>query len=170
MSVRLMVAVAALIAGLMLPARAEAESLRVTAGLNLRTGPGVGYAPIMVIPGGGWVELIGYSGGWCEVEWAGYRGWVFCRYLAGVEPPGYYYPEPAAPDLYFDFSFGRFAFDDEREPRRAPRKPRRHSEHRFNHDGGHDRGSDKASDWQHQSGGGEERWTSDDGLGDWHER
>ncbi|MDP2620708.1 MAG: SH3 domain-containing protein [Hyphomicrobiales bacterium] len=115
MSPPAMMIIAAFIAGLMLPASADAASMRVTTGLNLRTGPGASYARITVIPGGGWVDLIGRSGNWCDVSWAGYRGWVACRYLAG----GYYYPD-RSPRVFFDFFLGPWIFDHDRDRHYRP--------------------------------------------------
>jgi len=93
MSPRLMMIIGAFIAGLMLPASAEAALMRATTDLNMRATPG--GSRIAVIPGGAWVDVTGYAGGWCRVAWAGYYGWSSCRYLAGYAPtPRYVYPSP----------------------------------------------------------------------------
>lgn len=126
MSPRLTITIGALIAGLMLPAAAEAAPARTVTDLNLRTGPGVGYGRITVIPGGGWVEVLGSSGGWCHVEWAGYGGWASCRYLAAAAPPPRYaYPRPDI-GLYFGFGLRPwiFEFDRDRHYRPHYRVPR----------------------------------------------
>lgn len=95
MSPRLLFIIGAFLAGVMLPASADAAAARTTTALNMRTGPSTGYAVITVIPGGGRVEIIGRSGGWCHVDYRGYRGWSSCRYLGGVAyAPRYVYPQP----------------------------------------------------------------------------
>jgi len=126
MSFRLMMIVGALLAGVTLPATAEAASMRTTTDLNMRASPG--GSRITVIPGGAWVEVIGYSGGWCRVAWAGYDGWASCRYLASAVPDGrYYYPDP---EPSFGFYFGAprtqffFGFDRDRRYQRYDRSPR----------------------------------------------
>jgi len=162
MPARPMMMVGALFAGLMFSSGTDAEAARVTTYLNLRIGPGVGYAPITVIPGGGWVEVIGYSGGWCRVEWAGYRGWVSCRYLADLAPPGgYYYPEPDD-GVFFEFFLAPRIFERERHD--VPRKPRRP-----HYRSDREEGRDRAYEWHGRSGDGEKRWPRDDGRGDWPE-
>lgn len=70
--------------------------------LNMRTGPGTGYAVITAIPGGATVDVVGCSGGWCEVAFAGNVGYSSRSYLAMadrvttrttvVRPPTVYVP------------------------------------------------------------------------------
>jgi uncharacterized protein YraI len=82
-----LLAVAALIAGLLLPAQAMAAYEAYTrADLNLRVGPGTTYGVIDVIPYGEPVIVLGCLEGyfWCDVEWYGLRGWVAAEYL--VQP------------------------------------------------------------------------------------
>jgi uncharacterized protein YraI len=115
MSPRLLIVIGALIAGLMLPASAEAALMRATTDLNMRTTPG--GSRIAVIPGGAWVDVTGYSGGWCRVAWAGYYGWSSCRYLAGYAPtPRYVYPEPRV-GIYLGFPLRPWIFDYDRDYR-----------------------------------------------------
>jgi hypothetical protein len=52
-----------------------------TGGVNLRTGPGTGYARIATIPAGARVEVLRCAA-WCEVIHAGRRGWASARYIA----------------------------------------------------------------------------------------
>lgn len=85
LGVRKILAVGALIAGLLLPAQAMAAYEAWTrADLNLRVGPGVTYGVIDVIPYGEPVAVFGCLDGieWCDVEWYGLRGWVSAYYLA----------------------------------------------------------------------------------------
>jgi len=139
MSRRVMMMVGALIAGLMLPASAEAALGWTTTGLKLRTGPGVGYARIAVIPRGGQVEIVGYSGSWCRVEWAGRVGWVYCRYLADAAPyGGYAYAEPVPP-AYFDVPIEPWSFSRDRDRRDVKRKPPKRSEHDKKHHRSYDK-------------------------------
>lgn len=82
-----LLAVAAVIAGLLLPAQAMAQYEAYTrADLNLRVGPGTAYGVIDVIPYGDPVLVLGCLDGveWCDVEWYGLRGWVAAYYL--VQP------------------------------------------------------------------------------------
>ncbi|MGN6552090.1 MAG: SH3 domain-containing protein [Pararhizobium sp.] len=56
----------------------------VTNDLNLRTGPGTGYARITAMPSGAIVDVRGCVRGysWCRVNWHGYDGWASANYLA----------------------------------------------------------------------------------------
>src|SRR5688572_15245114 len=76
---------AALAAGLLIPGvAAAATSAIVTTDLNFRTGPDSSYPAFDVIPEGDDVTVYGCLDGygWCDIEWAGYRGWVSGDYLA----------------------------------------------------------------------------------------
>ena len=82
-----LLAVAAVIAGLLLPAQAMAQFEAYTrVDLNLRVGPGTAFGVIDVIPYGDPVDVLGCLDGieWCDVEWYGLRGWVAAYYL--VQP------------------------------------------------------------------------------------
>jgi len=65
-------------------AAALATPALVTTDLNLRTGPGTGYARITAMPDGAIVDVSGCVRGydWCRVNWAGYDGWASSHYLA----------------------------------------------------------------------------------------
>lgn len=54
----------------------------VTAGVNLRSGPGTGYGRYLTIPRGSAVTILGYSGNWVQVSYAGYVGYVYSTYVA----------------------------------------------------------------------------------------
>ena len=49
--------------------------------VNLRTGPGTGYARIAIVPAGARVDILRCAG-WCEIIHAGRRGWVSGSYVA----------------------------------------------------------------------------------------
>jgi uncharacterized protein YraI len=49
--------------------------------LNMRTGPGTGYAVVMTIPGGAPVEVLDCSGSWCRVAFGGREGYANRAYL-----------------------------------------------------------------------------------------
>jgi uncharacterized protein YraI len=76
---------AVLAGGMLVPGVAAAATAAiVTTDLNIRTGPGTGYYAFDVIPVGGRVTVYGCATGynWCDVGWAGTRGWVSGNYLA----------------------------------------------------------------------------------------
>jgi uncharacterized protein YraI len=57
--------------------------------LNLRTGPGLGYAIIDVMPTGSALELLGeIQDGWYPVRYAGYlKGWASAEFIGGEPTP-----------------------------------------------------------------------------------
>lgn len=57
-----------------------------TANLNFRTGPGTGYAIIMVIPKGSQVMVDSTSGGWAHASYSGRIGYLSMTYLTGSLP------------------------------------------------------------------------------------
>lgn len=64
------------------PVIAEASEIKITtANLNMRTGPGTGYAVITVIPKGSQVTVNGYSGDWAKVTYSGRNGYAHSSYL-----------------------------------------------------------------------------------------
>jgi uncharacterized protein YraI len=74
-----------LIAALLLTAPTAALAARgiVTDSVSLRAGPGTGFPVVDRIPGGAHVNIHGCLRGdaWCDVSWAGDRGWVSSEYL-----------------------------------------------------------------------------------------
>src|SRR5687768_5169724 len=60
---------------------ASAVPAVVETDLNVRTGPGPGYAVIDTMPAGASVEVIACYSGWCEVVWQGYDGFASRAYL-----------------------------------------------------------------------------------------
>jgi hypothetical protein len=62
------------------PQAASAHPARVIRAVNLRAGPDNGAAVLTTIPDGGAVEVIECRH-WCEVVFAGQRGWVYKSFL-----------------------------------------------------------------------------------------
>ncbi|QPN27090.1 SH3 domain-containing protein [Brucella sp. BO2] len=76
---------AALIAlGVFSASAAQAANAISTTNLNVRTGPGTGYAAVGAIPGGAPVNVRGCTSGygWCQVSYGNMFGWASSRYLA----------------------------------------------------------------------------------------
>ena len=78
-----------LVAGMLLPTSALAANSITTGNVNMRTGPSTAYSVIVTIPRNARVTVYGCVRAfrWCDVRWAGWRGWVSSRYLAAR---GYY--------------------------------------------------------------------------------
>ena len=68
---------------LTVPTAALAARGIVTDSVSLRAGPGEGFPVVDRIPGGARVNIHGCLRGdaWCDVSWAGDRGWVSAEYL-----------------------------------------------------------------------------------------
>jgi uncharacterized protein YraI len=67
-----------------------------TSTVNERAGPGTEYPIVNVIPAGAEVTIYGCLSGWsCDVDFAGWRGWVFGEYLQA-----YYQSAPVAIPYY----------------------------------------------------------------------
>ena len=82
MSLRSLLFVLAALAGLAMATQAEA---RVTTGVvNMRTGPGVSYGVITMVPAGVYVPVHSCSGSWCSISFAGRRGWISANFLSGT--------------------------------------------------------------------------------------
>jgi uncharacterized protein YraI len=87
LSARKLLAVGALVAGTLLPAQAMAAVVaHPTVDLNVRIGPSVSYGVIAVAPAWHPVTVFGCLDDitWCDIDFAGLRGWVSARYL--VQP------------------------------------------------------------------------------------
>jgi len=81
---------------------AGAGDAQITSYLNFRSGPGTDYGIISVIPNGASVSLTGASsGGFVEIVYNGYQGWVSADYVAsGSEAPAPAPdPEPAPVEI-----------------------------------------------------------------------
>ena len=65
--------------------------------VNLRAGPGINYARIATIPAGAPVSIL-RCGQWCELVYAGRKGWASASYIArGAVPRGGYVVFPDQP-------------------------------------------------------------------------
>lgn len=75
-----------LLAAIVITAVAEAAPAFSTANVNMRSGPSTRYPAVIVIPYGARVEIQGcmQSANWCDVSFAGYRGWVSGTYLQAL--------------------------------------------------------------------------------------
>lgn len=66
----------------------------VTTGtVNMRIGPGTGHSVIVAVPASQPITIVGCLSGaaWCDVVWAGHRGWVSAGYIY-YTAPGYSAP------------------------------------------------------------------------------
>lgn len=91
---------------------AEAAAGWTTTSLNLRTGPGTRYSVITAMPAGAPVEVVSCAS-WCELYYAGRRGWASARYisLGGYRPaPPPVVVAPMPPAIYW--RYGRPRWDD----------------------------------------------------------
>jgi uncharacterized protein YraI len=89
---------------------AQAATGWTTNDLNLRAGPGSHYRTLTVMPAGARVDVIRCTS-WCELYYAGYRGWASARYITTAyrsAPPVVRPPMP--PTIYW--YFGRPRWDD----------------------------------------------------------
>jgi len=93
---------------------ALAVSGQATGNVNVRTGPGTGYAKVDTLRSGERVEVKQCKGGWCYVEHPGPDGWVSANYLSrttynGGNSGGYSGGNSGGssdPDIGFSFGFG----------------------------------------------------------------
>ena len=76
-----------LVASTVLTGNVQADPAVVTAGVNLRSGPGTGFASVGKVPEGGQVDLkeCDASGAWCAVAFGKENGFVSGRYLNQTE-------------------------------------------------------------------------------------
>jgi Bacterial SH3 domain len=74
--------------------------------VNLRVGPGYGYAIIEVIPAGFPVDAGSCVDGWCQVAVSGTTGYMDANYLSAARPPAVAYGAPAY--------YSPFAYNDRR--------------------------------------------------------
>ena len=80
---RRLVTTVALLAGMVaLPVVAMAADAYTTGNVNVRTGPGTGYAKVGTLYEGTRVDLRGCESNWCNIRGDGLRGWVSANYLS----------------------------------------------------------------------------------------
>ncbi|WEK05355.1 MAG: SH3 domain-containing protein [Candidatus Devosia phytovorans] len=76
----------------------------VTSNVNVRSGPGTGYAIVDALRRGEQVDVQQCRGSWCYVEKRGPDGWVSANYLERGGRPGwnddYYQPAPPPPPVW----------------------------------------------------------------------
>ena len=106
--------------------------------VNMRSGPGTGYAVIDVVPEGGGVFVDSCGGNWCDVTWQGIDGYISRRYLEQTRilddaPPREIYPpvyEDDYEDDYFDEPEYREVIVIDPPRVRTHRRFRQHRAHR----------------------------------------
>lgn len=94
-------------------AAAQAAPGYSTVNLNLRTGPDTEFPRVDTIPEGDPIEILGClrDESWCDIVWAGNRGWVYSEYIA-VDHRGDYVPLPDLGLSAFRIPVVRFAASD----------------------------------------------------------
>jgi uncharacterized protein YraI len=90
------IAVAALVGS---SAAALAATAYATSNVNVRSGPGTGYAAVDVLRRGEAVDIDYCRGSWCFVDKSGPDGWVSASYLSRG---GYYDDDDYYDDDYYD--------------------------------------------------------------------
>jgi hypothetical protein len=107
MTLRSLAAVGGLLLGLALPAAADAYYAATEGAVSIRSGPGVGFKRLAVIPRGAtlWVEFC--QPRWCKAVWRGISGWVAASYVSGR---GYVETQPypdygVFDEYYYDYYF-----------------------------------------------------------------
>ena len=76
---------------------AFADPATVTAHVNVRSGPGVSYAPVGKIMRNTVVEIVRCQGDWCQITSYGLSGWVSSQYLVDAPLPSDPRPQPDRP-------------------------------------------------------------------------
>ncbi|NTS33595.1 SH3 domain-containing protein [Phyllobacterium sp. BT25] len=72
------------------PAYAAAYTAYTTGNVNIRTGPGTGYAKVATLAPGLRVDVLACEGSWCRVGYQGLRGWLSVNYIdraVSTRPP-----------------------------------------------------------------------------------
>jgi uncharacterized protein YraI len=142
MQVKAIVAVVTMMLAAGVPVTVEAANALTSATVNFRASPK--GAVFGSIPNGTPVTVLARSGNWCQTEWGGRIGWVYCRYLTvGVTAapryvmPAYPYDYEPYPYLYAypGLAFGFGLFDDgywyrDYGHRYRDYRPRRHGDYR----------------------------------------
>lgn len=110
--IRTIMGAAMLMGGLATPALAAGFAV-ATSDVNLRAGPSTAYPAVDVVPYGEDVRVHGCLRGraWCDVSFAGQRGWMSSNYIAFVDGGRRYVGLPAVEAIeppVISFSFGSY--------------------------------------------------------------
>lgn len=95
------IAVAATAMVVFLPAAQAAPGV-VTSNVNVRSGPGTGYAVVDTVRSGQPVDVQQCEGSWCYISKPGPDGWVSANYLSSGGRP----VNPSQPGISFGFTVG----------------------------------------------------------------
>ncbi len=81
---KLTVKTAIIATALLAATSAQAANAITTANLNVRSGPGTSFDVLGTIPNGAPIDVIQCASNynWCDVAWAGRRGWASSNYIA----------------------------------------------------------------------------------------
>jgi uncharacterized protein YraI len=103
----LAIGILAIGASMALPPAAHAYPAETTGDLNVRTGPGVRFARIGVLPRFAVINIRFCEGNWCQIDFARGVGWASASYLqgAGMAVPAPYYAPPVVMAPFFGFPF-----------------------------------------------------------------
>ncbi len=95
---KLLASALATMAVLATTAAASAAPAVATGNVNVRSGPGTGYAVVDTLARGQQVDIQYCRGSWCFVEKRGPDGWVSSNYLSSGRPG--WTPPPPPPPVY----------------------------------------------------------------------
>ncbi|MBS3652213.1 SH3 domain-containing protein [Pseudaminobacter sp. 19-2017] len=87
----------AFLSALAIPGIAMAATAIATTNVNLRAGPSTAYPAVNVVGGGDSVHVFGClsTRSWCDVGYAGQRGWMSSNYMAFLQGGRRYTGDPA---------------------------------------------------------------------------
>jgi uncharacterized protein YraI len=94
-----------------------AAAASATTDLNIRSGPGTEHQVIGVIPSGAPVDVLGCTGSWCQVNYAGRAGFASGSYLSGDTRAAAMVPETQAYGPAYGYvdrggSYDSYAYDN----------------------------------------------------------
>lgn len=123
---RTLLATGAIALGSTLFASGAAQAAYATTDLNIRTCGSTGCARIGVIPGGGYVDILGHRGNWLRINYRGIIGWSSASYISDgpVRRRNHYtYRAPRVSVPFFGFTYYN---NDYRWRKRHHRRHRHH--------------------------------------------
>lgn len=85
---------------------ADAYPAQTTGTVNVRAGPGIGYAKIGVLGAYTPVDVDYCRPGWCSVSFGYGSGWVSASYIAGGGYAEPFYPQYQPQPFFFGFGYG----------------------------------------------------------------